>query len=468
LNSGLQNVQQNGSLGARNVVDQIQAKFGTGGIQGIITANRGAQLSTESGQAGVNKDFGKSVGQFGQAVGEMLKWARGLQTSILGPVGAAIGGGALALLAKPIIGIAKTVTGIGGAASTASTLATAGKPGLVSINAATAAVGQGKPVLAGIAEAGSTVGKTLTTFGETFFAGIKTFSRFLGPETFGILDGVLEAFTGDLASTLNPSGGFFNRVMGVIESAVFAIPNAIGSIITYVFGEQFGSMIQNKIDIVSAMVGAGTRLLINSIISPIGDTLSWLLPKDSGLLKTIRGWSDGLKSGADENFAVVQKLSADGSLTTKKISDANKASADKATQAATAATSKQVAAQDAFNNVAYGTPTAMGIMADARAITGAQPQVQMPVAVTPPAAVNTPDAATTAAAAARDAATTAGSSSTDMMVVLNAMLLVMRDNLAAETKQAANSDALLRAVRPGAAFTDSEEMTTRILQQGIA
>ncbi len=110
--------------------------------------------------------------------------------------------------------------------------------------------------------------------------------------------------------------------------------------------------------------------------------------------------------------------------------------------------------------------SAEGIIGDARSLIGS-PQVQTPKAVAP-APVNTPEQAAAPTTAAKEAAQASSTANTDMMVVLQNMLQVMQANLVAETKQADNSDAMLRALRPGAVFADSQQLANQLLKRGNA
>jgi hypothetical protein len=81
------NQQQYGEngFGGQNVQDQLEEALKGTAFGGLMEAQRPAQLAGQSAEV-FNKDFGKHVGAFGQAVGNLLKYVAGIGASPLGPL----------------------------------------------------------------------------------------------------------------------------------------------------------------------------------------------------------------------------------------------------------------------------------------------------------------------------------------------------------------------------------------------
>jgi hypothetical protein len=500
LDQASQQAYQNGSLGAQNVLDNLDESIGKGGLGEIIKANRPAQLAQESGPAGANKDFGQHVGEFGQFVGQLLTWGRGLKESIAAPIAAAVGGILLTVFSGPVI---KMLTG---AAGKLGLLGGAG--GMLAeaaggAGAAAAGTAETAGVVEGTAVAAKSLWSTLTgipkaiagytnaikfvatadgplaalsgVFGDVVGAikngaslvigGFRAFVGSFGP-ALALVNGVIEAITGEISDALNPSGGFFNRVGGVITAALSALPNLIIDAIGFVFGDSWGQFFRNGFDQFVALANASVKTLLSDLLGAIAKPFEWLLPKDSHLAKMIRGWSDGLEASADENFATFDKLSNDNSTSLKSISAENQKTAEKATQATTAATKKMQVAQAQFSDVQDATSvTASSIMGDAAAIK-AMPQVQVPTSIAP-APVNTPaaPAGQTTGQTPTTGTETQLTAPSELTVAMNAMLAVMQQMLEAGKRQADNSEALVRLARAGTTFDSSEATAYRLLNQ---
>lgn len=308
------------------------------------------------------------------------------------------------------------------------------------------------------------VASSMVSAGGSVLGSLKTVARGFAPAAM-LIDAVMEAFTGDIAMALNPSGGFLNRVGGVITSAISAIPNFIIDAIGFVFGDSFAQPLQRGFDMIVTMANAGFRIMVGKLIEGIAAPLKWLLPEDSKLVKMLDGWSSGLAASADENFKTYATLEKDSGATLKKISESNTKSAEDSAKKATEATTKATAAQSKFNNVQYGTElTRAGVVNDAKTIIG-EPQVQTPPPVNP-GTVNKPEEAAKQQDAAKQAEqSTAALGGPEVLVALNAILAVMRENLVQEQRQAELAEQLVSGNRPAATFVPADVMASRLLNQ---
>jgi hypothetical protein len=494
MNEAVQQAYMTGNLSTQNVLDQMTKG---GGLNAIMDKSSAATLANESGPV-ANKDFGKSVGEFGQAVGKLLALTEGLKSSVVSSVAAAVGGLALVMFKGPLMALLKGgfgKLGIGGgaaagaaggaageAAVTGSILSklmspiTALKDGASALYSSLTNIPKGLsawstglkslsitegPLAALKGVFGDVLG-VVGSGGSALVNGFKAFSKAFGPAA-ALVDGIIELVTGEISGALNPSGGFFNRVGGVITAALAALPQLIIDALGFVFGDAFGANLQRGFDMFIALANASVKSLIGKLISIISVPLKWLLPEDSGLVKMLEGATKGLEASADENFGAFDKLWENNSATLKSISKDNKTSADATTKAAEDATTKSSAAQAKFNNVQYDATTAAGLIADAKII-NAQPQVQIPAAIVP-APVNTTETPVPGRTSTESNAAAQGSANTDMLTALNNILQVMRDSLVLENRQADNSDELLKVSKPVTQFADSNLLANQLLNR---
>lgn len=497
MNEAVQQAYMTGNLSTQNALDQMTKGSG---LTAIMDKSSAATLANQSGPV-ANKDFGKSVGEFGQWVGKLLALTEGLKSSIIPNIGAAIGGAALVIFKGPLMAMLKGglgKLGIGGGAAVGGGVAageavatgsilsklmtpiTALKDGAGALYSSLTNIPRGLSTwsnglkafsitegpLAAMRGMKAMFGEVLGVVGSggsALINGFKAFSKAFGPAA-ALVDSVIELVTGEISNALNPSGGFFNRVGGVITAALGALPQLIIDALGFVFGDAFGANLQRGFDMFIALANASVKSLIGRVISVISAPLKWLLPEDSGLVKMLNNATQSLTASADENFGAFDKLWASNSATLKSISKDNKTSADATTKAAEDATTKSSAAQAKFNNVQYDATSAAGLIADAKII-DAQPQVQIPTAIVP-AAVNTetPAAASTPTATTTDTAAQSTANAA-MVTALNDILQVMRDSLVLENRQADNSDELLKVSKPTTQFADSNLLANMLLNR---
>lgn len=485
LGSSIEGLIENGGLGEQNQAELLRGALEKSGLQGMLDTGREAVLAQDSGK--VNQEaFGKHVGEFGQAVGRMLTWARGLQESIAGPILGAISGAVGAMFIRPLTrAVMSAAAGASGGAGTAiaSEAAATGsmmqkllsplqalKSGIGGLFSSfmgwTKSIGAAFNEFRGISGVANAIGvgaQGIWSGLGSIAAGVGNFLSKFGPLA-GAFAAAFELFTGDVSNALNPEGGVFNRIGGMITAFFSAIPNFIIDTLAWVFGPSALQPIRNGFDTFVAFMNMAIKDFLARAVGGIGDLLASILPSDSKLVKTLKGWQTGLQDSAMENAVAVEKLWNDQSKTLASISDDNRKTVEKKTQATETATKKATVAQDKFNNVMFSDQvTSAGLLTDARALVGS-PQVQVPATIAP-AQVNTSE--TPAAAAAKDK-TPAAPDNGEMLNVLQAMLQVLRDNLALEGRQAEASEALLRLSRPGTSFQSSEAVADKLLRRGYA
>lgn len=477
LDAATQSIYQTSGFGDQNVIDILGEALKGSAFGQTMEANRPAQLAQKSAEV-FNKDFGQHVGAFGQIVGKMMTLGSGLIESPLNSILSAIGGAVLFAFRGPILGGLTKVLTLGASSATAAVQPMAAASRLFSgaMSAMSGAISKAGPFLTSLpkmfsgafgsmANIGSKVGPFLTSFAGTFtgFGGalMKMIPAFSKVVAWG--SALTELFTGTVSNALNPEGGIMARIGGMVSAFFSAIPNLIIDTLGFVFGESFGTRLQNGFDTFVAFMNFAIKDFLASMLSGPVSLLEAILPKDSGLVKMFQSARNGLIDSATENVAVVEKLNEDRSLTLDKIGAANEKKSAETVVQATAAAEKVQKANDKFNNVQYGAAVSQSqAIQDARAF-AASPQIQVPSPVAPPATVNT--ATDGAAQAVPGQAPTS-----DMVAVLQAILQMMTRSTAAEELQVEMTRLMLEQNRPRAGFTSSEEISARLLRnkQGIA
>lgn len=498
-----QGMYENGSLGTQSVLDQLGENLEKGSLGELVKQGRGASLAQDAGKVG-QEAFGKHVGEFGQWVGQLTAWTRGLQESIAGPliagVGAAVGFAFKGPLTQMFTGVLSRFGGAaaGGATGTAATAASAGgilarlaepltavknagssfftwitkvptlmRQSLNEVKLTNAISGPMNTMKFILQEAGSVIGGGVRGIMPMMNGMIQSLGRF--PLIAGLLDAGIELVTGSLTDALNPSGGFWNRIGGAVTAFFSAIPRMIIDTLAFVFGENAMQPIRNGFDIFVASINMSIKYLLAKLIGGLGDMLSYILPDDSKLVKGLQATRDGLDDSAMENAVAIEKLWGDQSKTLESISKDNQKSAEAQNKTTAAATDKVNQSQQKFSNVmSSGAVSAAQVIQDAKTLAGpqtsvvaAQPQVQVPKTVTP-ATVNTDEQQAQTTAAAKS---TSAPDNSEMLNVLNAMLQVLRDTLVSESHQAENSDAMLRLLRPQTTFSSAQGMSDKLLKR---
>lgn len=506
LDKASQGAYEQGSLGVQSAMDFFNETLGQSNFGNIMRANRPAELAQDAGAVN-NRDFGQHVGEFGQFVGELLKYVKGFNESvgpsILGAITAGLtiafrgpiiqalqsglsgGGGAVASAASGISSIFSSVmssissitsvfsnfTGIlGGAGNAVETIQTVIRQTFNSLylssqitSPLTFFVNALKSFGTGILDVVKGVPTSLLSGAKTIYGGIKAFTA-----SFGIVGGaisaIIEMFTGEVSTALNPSGGFFNRLGGMATAFFSSIPNTLFNVMGYVFGEGFGKRLQNGFDMFVAAFNGAVRATFSKIFEGTASILSYILPDDSKLVKDLKSWGSGMQDAADENFKVMDELWNNGSKTLASISDKNAKAAKDGMDKANVATAKAVAAQDKFNNVQYGMQLNRdAVISDANAILGS-PQVQLQNGVKTGAVNTASDQQATAGIVQGAAAPQLAPP--EMLAVLNSILGVMNENLQQQKRQTEATEAMAKLNRPTATFTPGEDYANRLLKQG--
>jgi hypothetical protein len=280
----------------------------------------------------------------------------------------------------------------------------------------------------------------------------------------GIIGAAVEMFTGEISDVLDPGGGFFARIGGMVTAFFTALPNMIFDIVGFVFGEKSLGTIRNSFDTIVAFVNMAFKEFLGTIVGSVTGVFKALLPKDSGLVKFLDSTAESLFISAAKNQKVGEELFNDQSKTFATMSAANAKSAEATAKKADVATTKAVAAQAKYDNVQYGMDvTQESLLSNAKAVLG-QPQVQTPPTVNP-GAVNTPEEQKQKKDETSPQAV-AGLGSPEILTALNAMLALMRESLNHEQRQVALTEQLVRGNRPAASFVSAEVMANRLLNQG--
>lgn len=501
VEGSLQSMYERGSLGTQNVVDQFEEGFGKGGIAELIDKSRGLTLAKDAGATN-QEAFGKHVGEFGQAVGKLLAFADGFKNSILAPLTAAVGAALLTTFKGPIVnalrggGGALMDTGasvLGGMANAAKNIGPKMMSGLNSVktlgstileyglgmadawrkasNALTvsnAISGPLKTTQFVFQELGLAIKNGVTGLGTSITGMVEGLATSVGKFGLwaGIFAGVSEMFTGEISDALNPSGGFFNRVGGIVTAFFSAIPNMIFDTAAYIFGDKKIERLRNGFDMFVTIINAGIRSVFAKLFGGVADMLGAILPDDSKLVKSIKGWAEGAEKSADENFAAFDKLWDDHSATLKSVSADNKKAAEQAAETNADSSKKVQDSQRNFNNVMMASQlSSAGLISDAQAL--ASPATQDQKSVSQP--VNNKDDGSSVPGKTQSSSDTSSSlkagSPQDIQQLLTSILSVLTELLATEKLQTDNSDKLLSQVSR-TKFSSAETIADKLLNRG--
>jgi hypothetical protein len=281
----------------------------------------------------------------------------------------------------------------------------------------------------------------------------------------GIIGAAVEMFTGEVSNVLDPGGGFFARIGGMVTAFFTALPNMFFDIIGFVFGEKFIARYRNSFDTIVATVNMAFKEFLGSLVGGVAGILKKILPDDSKLVKFLDTAAEDLFISAAKNEKVRDELWNDNSKTFASISEANAKAADEKAKKAETATTRAVAAQAKYDNVQYGlNVTRDSVLSDAKAVLG-QPQVQVPQAVNP-GTVNSAAAEDTQKRTDTAQQAIAAVGSPEILAALNSMLALMRESLNQEQRQVALTEQLVKGNRPAAGFVSAEVMANRLLNQG--
>jgi hypothetical protein len=508
IDKASEGIYQAGDFAQQNAIDQMGPDNGQLGAAGeIMKASRAATNTAEAGAATNNKDFGQHVDKFGQAVGNLTVFARGFEQSIGPAIASAIGGALLLAFKGPIVSLLGKALGLGGGASggVMQGLGSAAKSLLSPLTTARTAIagfGTGvggffKNIMSVFSEfkvalGGGLLGNVMggvAGFSEgivgilqggwSLVKGIGGIVAAFGPAA-GLFDSIVEAFTGEVSNALDPGGGVFARIGGMVTAFFSAIPNMIIGAIQYVFGGADGPMgeivgnLKNGFGQVASWMSASVKLFLASIVNGVGSLLSVFLPDKSPLIMDMKKWGQQLSDSADKSFATFDKLADDHTQTLSTVSAANTKAAESTEKATKAATVKATAAQKQFDNVQYGaTTTAAQVIEDAKTIMGsakeattilATPQVQNAPTIAP-ATVNTPDAQNAVDRLATQ--TTIGVNSTaDLAALLTQILATLNKTMNIEENHADLTAMLVDRSRPQATFTPAEVTARQLLHAG--
>ena len=280
--------------------------------------------------------------------------------------------------------------------------------------------------------------------------------------------GIFEAFTGELSKAMDPAGGLWSRLNGIITASLTAVPQMILDGLSFVFGDSFMKPLQSIFDVirtgVTGAINGVARVLVGSV-----SFLTDLLPDDSALKKLVNSAKDSLDKSLAANADTINALGGFMGTDRKTLADLSKEHADSAKKAAdsTKEVTKTVqASQDKFNNVMMANQlSTAGLISDAKTL--AAPQAQTQPTVQQPATVNKTETAEQSPAQGTEKVAASLTDNGEILNVLQALLQVMRDNLDVEKRQANNSDELLARLSRGAtSFQSPEEVANKLLKRG--
>ncbi len=500
---------ENGALGVQNALDTLQENIEKGSLGELVKQGRTASLAKDAGPM-QQEAFGKHVNEFGQWVGKLTAIGNGISQSIAGPLLTALSAGIAYIARGPLMAVISKMipSGGGAAAETGGVLSALAKP-LVAVKDAGSsflnwiknvpvlfgnAVGVIQNTMTGVsafvrnasnalkftnwlsgpvdtmkfllqesgvklAQGARAAATSVNAGANSLFAGLtKTLGRF--PVIGGLIDAAFEGITGQISDALNPSGGWFNRIGGMVTAFFTAIPRFIIETMAFVFGENALQPIRNGFDIFVAYVNMAIKHFMSNMVGGITWVLEKILPDDSKLVAGLKSMQTGLENSAMENAVAVEKLWGDQSKTLSSISKENQKSAEAQAKTTNQATAKVNQSQQKFANVmsANGVSAAQAIQ-DAKSF-NASPMVEVPKTVSPTNVNNEQQPGQSSPYTSPMVAP-----DPEMLTVLNAILQTLKDSLTAESKQVENSEALIGLLKPRRAFESSEQTASRYLKR---
>ena len=493
----LEEMKNSNDVGQTYIAEQLQERLDASGIGTQLQEAANVALTAQSGPV-KNTDIGKATVGMAEDAGKILTILQGIAknpvaSAIISVLGSAAFAGALAFgmsrYLTPILGkilgqstrlatLIETVNAMGVTKAAGATKTVVGASKTVADAARTAPKAQWTTSLGAsngtkvaqvnatakvavaetqaAAKTGSGITKLFTQASTAVLNGggmLMRSLRFVAkalPVVSSILDGVIEAFTGELAMAFNPSGGMWARIQGILSAALWAIPQFIVDAMGLIFGEKFMSPIQGIFDMLKVGVVGAVNVLLLGLTGIVG-FFTDLLPDDSPLRKMVDAAKDSLGASITENAEALNKLNSNtgkASVTTlKSISAENtKTAADAEKQAAAAAAKVGGAGRDFNNVITSSTNLAADVVRTAAMI--ATPGTTQGQSVTPtPVNTQTETTNTNAQDSKSGASATPTSPLTDTLTAQFATIIqLLQSSLDAEVGQRAATEAMAFAM----------------------
>lgn len=222
MQASIEEAMNSGDVNRENIAEQMQAALDSSGIGTLLKTAGNLKLSTDSGPAGVNKDFAQGASDLLKATGRLTAWLDGAQKNpIVGAISGALGSAAFSVGIGAAIGrfMGRGVPPVPGGGPPVPPGGAGG--GLMSkaMGAAKAVIAGAGSLLSSIMNIGSLLPK-ITAMGKTAFDAVKGFgSGILG--SVGKLSGSVQA-----AFQILKGGGM--SAMGAIGSMISGGVKALG------------------------------------------------------------------------------------------------------------------------------------------------------------------------------------------------------------------------------------------------
>lgn len=303
LQAAIQRAMQSGNISQENAAEQVSAALDSSGIGDVLKKAGNVALTTDSGQAGVNRNFAKGSSDLLIATGRLMAWMDGLEKNTIikalgtGAIGALVG--QILLRALPVLGIRGG--GIRGAGAGGPPIPPAGGgaggPGLLQrmfptftrlISGTYDLLKTGVSKIfsvfnprnfgANISGFVSFIDKIYTHVSITF-SNMATWMRGVSTSVTNVV-GSIRGMVGNVIPTL---GNAFTNITTWIKGIVPGIANAIGSVRGW-----FGNLIPNLKNIGTTVTGAVNS--VGGVFGKIGSTVG-------GWMSSFRGAFGGLTNG---------------------------------------------------------------------------------------------------------------------------------------------------------------------------
>ena len=338
LQTRIEAAMNSGNVNQENIAEQLQSSLDSSGIGTLLKSAGNLSLSTQSGQAGVNKDFATGTSNLIKATGRMMSWLDGIEKNpVASAISGALGSAAFSLglgaaigrilsrgrLGPPTPGAGPAAGGAGGLlerlfGGRAGGLDGAGggppRPGAIrnAVQGARDVISGAWDILTRITNF-RTLGPTLAQAGQSILGAFQSVS---GAATGALssaasfargLIGSVSSFTNALQVSYQILRGTGSSALGAIGTIIGDISGSLSGTLTgalkTIFTGAFGFL--GRTGIISAVIGGAIELFTGDLASALNadDGSTWFGGGLKGLVSKTLGKIGDVLGGMIHGFA---------------------------------------------------------------------------------------------------------------------------------------------------------------------
>ena len=338
LQSRIEAAMNSGNVNQENIAEQLQSSLDSSGIGNLLRTAGNVDLQTQSGQAGVNKDFATGTSNLIKATGRLMSWLDGIEKNpVASAISGALGSAAFSLglgaaigrilsrgrLGPPTPGAGPAAGGAGGLlerlfGGRAGGLDGAGggppRPGAIrtTIQGARDVISGAWDILTRITNF-RTLGPTLAQAGQSILGAFQSVS---GAATGALssaasfargLIGSVSSFTNALQVSYQILRGTGSSALGAIGTIVgdlsATLSGTLGGALKTIFTGAFGFL--GRTGIISAVIGGAMELFTGDLASALNaeDESTWFGGGLKGLVSKTLGKIGSVLGGMIRGFA---------------------------------------------------------------------------------------------------------------------------------------------------------------------